>query len=67
VIEVLQGATVDGGVHLVETIAAGAGGVPADGMPMAELESSYRGWTISIERSVGRRETFLARKEFAVA
>ena len=45
-----------------ETIAAGAGG-----MPMEELESRYRGWTISIERSVGRRETFLARKEIAVA
>ncbi len=62
VIEVLQGATVDGGVHLVETIAAGAGG-----MPMEELESRYRGWTISIERAVGRRETFLARKAVAVA
>jgi len=62
VIEVLQGATVDGGVHLVETIAAGA-----DGMLMEELESRYRGWTISIERSVGRRETFLARKAVAVA
>jgi hypothetical protein len=65
VIEVLQGATVDGGVHLVETIAAGAAG--AGGMPMEELESRYRGWTISIERSVGRRDTFMARKEVAVA
>jgi len=62
VIEVLQGATVDGGVHLVETIAAGA-----DGMHLDELESRYRGWTISIDRGVGRRETFLARKQPAVA
>jgi hypothetical protein len=66
VIEVLQSATVDGGVHLVETIAAGADSL-ADSMPIEELASRYRGWTISIERSTGRQETFMARKEFAVA
>ncbi len=62
VIEVLQSATVDGGVHLVEMIAAAADGVPLD-----ELRSRYRGWTISIEHSVGRRDTFMARKDAAVA
>ena len=62
VIGVLQSATADGGVHLVETIAAAADAVPLD-----ELRSSYRGWTISVEQSVGRRDTFMARKAVAVA
>lgn len=70
VIEVLQSATVDGGVHLVETIVAGAEARAelADAPPMMEeLRSRYRGWTISIDRSSPFRETFLARKEAAVA
>jgi len=58
VIEVLQSATMDGGVHLVESIIAGT-----DGMPIEELRSSYRGWTISLERANGTHETFLARKD----
>ncbi len=62
VIEVLQSATVDGGVHLVETLAAGT-----DTEALEELASSYRGWSISIDRGVGRPETFLARKQAAVA
>ncbi len=62
VIEVLQSATVDGGVHLVETIAAGT-----DAAALEELTSNYRGWSISIERGFGRPETFLARKQAAVA
>jgi hypothetical protein len=62
VIEVLQSATVDGGVHLVETIAAGADSL-ADVLPLEELAHRYRGWTISVERSAGSRETFMARKE----
>jgi hypothetical protein len=67
VIEVLQSATVDGGVHLVETIVAGAEQL-ADTRPMLEeLASQYHGWTISIDRSSPHRETFLARKEAAVA
>lgn len=62
VIEVLQSATVDGGVHLVETIAAGSD-ARADAQPMLdELRSRYRGWTISIESSAARGETFMARK-----
>ena len=62
VIEVLQSATVDGGVHLVETIAAGT-----DDEALEDLTSRYSGWSISIERGKGRPETFLARKQAAVA
>lgn len=62
VIEVLQSATADGGVHLLETIAAGS-----EGLALDELTSRYRGWSISIERAAGRPETFLARKQAAVA
>jgi hypothetical protein len=62
VIDVLQTATVDGGVHLVETIAAGT-----DGQVLEDLTRRYRGWTISVDRGVGRPETFLARKQAAVA
>jgi len=62
VIEVLQSATADGGVHLVETLAAATG---PEEMPMEELESRYIGW--KIERNVGAGHTFLARKGFAVA
>ena len=58
VIEVLQSATVDGGVHLVQSIAAGS-----DEIAMEELTSSYTGWTISIERAVNRENTFVARKD----
>ena len=64
VIEVLQSATANGGVHLVETLAAATG---AEEMPIEELESRYSGWKISIERNVGTGRTFLARKEAAVA
>lgn len=65
VIEVLQSATVDGGVHLVETIVAGTD--RASSLPIEELASRYRGWTISVERTATRGETFMARKEAAVA
>ncbi len=57
VIEVLQSATADGGVHLVETIAAGS-----DPSHVEELASRYRGWQISIEPARGAGATFLARK-----
>ena len=65
VIEVLKSATADGGVHLVETLAAATG---AEEMELEELESRYSGWVTSIERTnVGSGRTFLARKEPAVA
>ena len=62
VIEVLQSATVVGGVPLVETLVAATG---AEEMPMEELESRYSGW--KIEHNVGAGRTFLARKGAAVA
>jgi hypothetical protein len=57
VIGVLQSATNDGGVHLVETIVAGS-----TAMTLDELRSSYRGWHISVERELGAPTSFLARK-----
>lgn len=64
VIEVLQSATADGGVHLVETLAAATG---SEEMALEELESRYSGWTVSIERNAGTGRTFLARKEAVIA
>jgi hypothetical protein len=58
-IGVLQRATTDGGVHLVETGAADARVVELD-----ELESRYRGWHTSIEGD-GSLTTFLAWKAVA--
>lgn len=60
VFDVLQSATLDGGVHLVETIFAGAAGVSVD-----ELRARYLGWDISVERGTGLDNTFLARKSVA--
>jgi hypothetical protein len=60
VIQVLQKATMDGGVHLVQTIVSASrsnGAVSLD-----ELRSRYRGWTVTVERADDRSKTFLARK-----
>ncbi len=54
VIELLQSATADGGVHLVETIVAGQ---------EAELRDRYAGWEISVERDPrAASRAFVARK-----
>ena len=58
VIAVLQSATADGGVHLVETIVAGANAIE-------ELRATYSGWDITIEPSKGMGQVFLARKDDA--
>lgn len=58
VIDLLQSATRDGGIHLVETIVAGQNALTLD-----ELESRYQGWTISVERDDASTRTFLARKQ----
>lgn len=55
VIAILQSATRDGGVHLVETIVAGAAAID-------ELRLHYAGWTISIEEGRSDGPVFLARK-----
>lgn len=56
VISVLQSATADGGVHLVETILAGSAAID-------ELRATYHGWVISVEPgSSSDAQVFLARK-----
>ncbi|HKS07088.1 MAG TPA: hypothetical protein VJR92_12330 [Gemmatimonadaceae bacterium] len=58
VFAVLQSATADGGVHLVETIVAGKAALDLD-----ELRASYAGWSVSVEADPGTRlRTFVARK-----
>ena len=57
VIEALKSATLDGGVHLVETIVAGQAALSMD-----ELRRQYRGWSISVEPAGAVGTTFLARK-----
>jgi hypothetical protein len=53
VIQILKSATIDGGVHLVQTIAAGSASMSAD-----ELRRQYQGWSIAVVRD----GTFMARK-----
>ncbi len=57
VIKLLQQATTDGGVHLVETIVAGQ-----EAMSVNELRDRYAGWEISIERDGTQSKSFVARK-----
>jgi hypothetical protein len=61
VIEALQTATMDGGVHLVQTI---LGSSKANGtISLEELRSRYRGWKVTVERNDGdSSRTFVARK-----
>ena len=61
VIDVLQSATMDGGVHLVRILAVSA---RHGALSLDELRSQYRGWDVKVERadSNGRGKTFLARK-----
>ncbi|HEY9226234.1 MAG TPA: hypothetical protein VIP11_06290 [Gemmatimonadaceae bacterium] len=60
VIETLQSATMDGGVHLVQTVAAG--GRVSDAVSLEELRTRYRGWTVTVERADDSTKSFLARK-----
>lgn len=60
VIEVLQSATADGGVHLVQTIVAAP--KTSGGISLEELRSRYRGWEITVERGDSGSKTLLARK-----
>ena len=59
VIQVLQSATADGGVHLVQTIAAGRRAP----VSMEELRRRYQGWDVTVEE--GSANTFVARKAIA--
>ena len=56
VLELLQGATRDGGVHLVQAIAVGS-----TVQMLEELRASYSGWEISVDKSSGA-SAFMARK-----
>lgn len=60
VIELLKSATLDGGVHLVETLVAGQSVLSDD-----ELRARYHGWDVSIVRDQRANRTFLARKQVA--
>lgn len=62
VIDVLQSATLDGGVHLVRTLAGTSRGGAT--LSLDELRNQYRGWEVKVERAdgTGRGKTFLARK-----
>jgi hypothetical protein len=57
VIKLLQGATADGGIHLVATPDTQRT-VPT----LQELENRYRGWSVTLE-GAGDSEMFCARKE----
>lgn len=57
VIAVLQTATADGGVHLVETIVAGQEAITEE-----ELRARYSGWDVSFVPEPGAARTFVARK-----
>ena len=59
VIQVLQSATADGGVHLLQTIAAGK----RTPVSLDELRRRYRGWEVTVDE--GAPNTFLARKGVA--
>jgi hypothetical protein len=60
IIAVLQTATIDGGIHLVETMAPSGKRT----MTLDELRSTYRGWDVSVERTEqgGKPKLFLAKK-----
>ena len=57
VIAMLQRATADGGVHLVETIVAGQEAISEE-----ELRARYSAWDVSFMQEPGAARTFLARK-----
>jgi hypothetical protein len=59
VIQVLQSATADGGLHLVQTIAGGK----RKPVSLDELRRRYRGWDVTVEE--GAPNTFMARKGVA--
>jgi len=57
VIEVLQGATADGGVHLVNSDGDGD-----TSRFIEQLSAQYQGWKIQVEQAGGVTASFLARK-----
>jgi hypothetical protein len=57
VIALLQQATSDGGVHLIETLIAGQAMLTEE-----ELRTRYEGWEISLMPEPGASRTFVAKK-----
>ena len=60
VIDLLKHSTLDGGVHLVDSLVSAESGIT-----MEELRSRYRGWDISVVGDGTESTTFLARKSVA--
>lgn len=60
VIALLQRATTDGGVHLIETLVAGQAVLTEE-----ELRDRYRGWEIRLVPEPGATSTFVAKKHVA--
>ncbi len=60
VIALLQRATLDGGVHLIETIVAGQAVLTEE-----ELRTQYTGWEIKLVPEPGSTKTFMAKKQVA--
>ena len=60
VIDLLKKSTLDGGVHLVDSVVSGESDVT-----MEELRAGYRGWDVSVVGAAGEGRTFLARKSVA--
>lgn len=60
VFRLLQKATTDGGVHLIETLIAGQAVLTEE-----ELRSRYAGWEISLVPEPGASRTFMAKKSVA--
>jgi hypothetical protein len=56
VLRLLQNATIDGGVHLVQALAG------HEKEMLAELRASYRGWTVEVDRSTSKSSAILATK-----
>ena len=56
IMDVLQRATVDGGVHLVQAL------LGREGDSLAELRLAYDGWTVEIDHNAARPNSFLATK-----
>lgn len=63
VIEVLQSATAEGGVHLVQVGATKRRKMPS----LDELRTRYRGWSVTVDQAGGdgSMNTFMARKDIA--
>jgi cyclopropane fatty-acyl-phospholipid synthase-like methyltransferase len=57
VLAILQRATIDGGVHLVQALAG------HEGESLNELRKLYRGWSVQVDESAANAGAFLATKD----